>query len=241
MFRPIEMACTILGTLFGAAILYFTMAPYFEWWPVRPSQPPAATVMTVTVIPSYLWWILVGCAGALLGTAWFGYLRSPSIRGLNYFDNRALLSKKFGTLPERFRQTRKVDALFLVGGDYFYNNPRMNDISRLILPDPTSKSFEFFANAVPQVLTGELIREITKTAQVHHIPVRWSKEFLFHTMILADTDKDTGWVHVESVLPYVMRDERSSYTIEKKYWEEATFKAQQFFDKLWENSISPPA
>jgi hypothetical protein len=41
-------------------------------------------------------------------------------------------------------------------------------------------------------------------------------------------------------LPFVPRDERTSYTIEKRYWEETAFKAQQFFDKLWENSISPP-
>jgi hypothetical protein len=44
MSRPIETACAILGTLFGAAILYFTMAPFFEWWPVKPSIVPHGVV-----------------------------------------------------------------------------------------------------------------------------------------------------------------------------------------------------
>ena|ERR1700730_4163225 len=181
--------------------------------------------------------LTVGAAAWAIGRFRKPKLQDKGVEGFHYFPNRKALNNAFGLLGDRFKHTQKVDALFVLGIDFYHSQQNNHAVQRLILPDPESASFAFYIGTVSQSLTGELIREVTALAKKNHARVRWSHEFLSHAMVLADTDRETGWVHIESVLPYLNRERRPSYTIEKKYWEESVLVAQQVFDQLWDASI----
>jgi hypothetical protein len=53
---------------------------------------------------------------------------------------------------------------------------------------------------------------------------------------LVDTDKPTGWVHIEPALPYSIMRLRSIYTIYKRHSEEAVMEMQRIFNELWEEA-----
>jgi hypothetical protein len=67
-----NLVSVVLGTVIGAAILYFTMAPLFEWWPTTSKAPLSGAPITPPseIIPSAILWIFGLLALALIATGW---------------------------------------------------------------------------------------------------------------------------------------------------------------------------
>ncbi len=159
------------------------------------------------------------------------------VAGFHYFPDRMVLNMTFGTLGGRFKDVSQVDAILVVGSDFYHARNNLHVIKRLILPDPESNSFKFYIGSVSQAdAIGALIRDVTKIAKENQTSVKWSSEFIFHTMLLADTDRPTGWVHIESVLPHSHPKLRPSYTVEKRFSADAVYEARDIFNHLWDAS-----
>lgn len=156
------------------------------------------------------------------------------VAGFEFFPNRAELNRVHGTLASRLTKANEVNAIFAVGAKFYDAGERLDVIKRLILPNPDSKSFANYSDNVSQ--RQQAIRRVTEKAKSRDTDVRWSKDFIFHTLVLTDTDKPTGWAHIESVLPNSTTEQRPSYTIYKIRYDAAVSEMRRLFYKIWDES-----
>jgi hypothetical protein len=116
----------------------------------------------------------------------------------------------------------------------------VHTLKRLILPDPESASVKYYFDTLRGVHGRDLIAKMTKRAQDKDIKVRWSKEFIFHAITLADVDDPKGWAYVESALPFCNPADRPGYRVYRHRSEEAVRALRDFFLELWDASDRPP-
>ncbi len=157
--------------------------------------------------------------------------------GFEFYATRQALNIEHPSLGKRLANAnvQSVDAAWPIGQNFYHQKEELHRVKRLLLPRP--EAAEYYAKTVGQSGVGAAIREVTKLALKRpETKVAWCKVFLGASVTLVDTDKPTGWVHVEPTLPYSIMRLRSSYTIYKRHSEEAVMEMQRIFNELWEGA-----
>jgi hypothetical protein len=159
--------------------------------------------------------------------------------GFEFYPDLATLSYSTGTLANRLVGVSSVSAIWVVGQDFFYSGTEVSVVKRLLLPDPKGHAINHALKTTNVAQTVEYIKHTTAAAQRASTKVKWYDDFIYHSVILADTDKPTGWMHVESVLPYSRWDKRPSWTVHKSRSEDAVMEMARIFEEIWDNAKTP--
>jgi hypothetical protein len=157
-----------------------------------------------------------------------------------FFPNRRVLQDfSGGSLGARLETVKSACAIMANGNAFYTNDRNLERIKKLILPNPYASSFKYHMDRTSDEEQSVKVIQSTRIAQKKGVEVRWSEHFLFHSIVLADTDLDSGWVQVDSVLPYSETLSRPSYTIFKKDLNKTVKEAQYIFDALWNDAKKP--
>jgi hypothetical protein len=125
----------------------------------------------------------------------------------------------------------------MVNGLRYYSEAiNTHRVKKLLLPNPDGDALKFHAGTSSHPWQAEEIKGTTQLAKEAGADVRWYDHFIFHSIILADTDKSSGWVQVESVLPYSQASNRPSYTIYRNSSEAAVLEMQRVFNQIWRHA-----
>jgi hypothetical protein len=129
--------------------------------------------------------------------------------------------------------------MWVTGQRFYHSDENTDRIKRLLLPSPESDAFKIQISTGPNREAADQVRQISKAAQAKGAKVRWYNEFFHHSLILADIEKPSGWVHVESVLPYSKTDQRPSRTLHKRTSEKTVLEMNRIFDEIWDDAKVP--
>jgi hypothetical protein len=230
--NAITVVFTVLGALVGAGLLYLAAAQDFGWWPAP--LPPSTPVVPNAQFPALPSWLLAALAIALLLSIW-GHIwwRGPAQARVEFFPTRHDLRERGGTLDKRFKNVESVFAIWVVGQNFFYSGHETRAVKRLLLPNPESQAFKDFVKSGPHPSAVISVREVAVFAKSKGTEVRFYNSFISHSLILADPDKETGWLHVESVLPYSRTEYRPSYTIYKRDFPDTIMETYRIFNEMW--------
>jgi hypothetical protein len=187
-------------------------------------------------------WSILKFTGAPQLARWLLRRRGGVVRsgGFAFFPNRVALTQATGTLANRLAGASSVSALFITGGVFYRAHENHAVIARLLLPHPEGEAYKSFCKTVKSYDSPKVIRDITKLARKAGTRVKWCDPFIFHSIILADTDRSSGWVHIETIFPYSKLERRLSYTMHKPQFEEEIREAQRVFEEIWLNSDDAP-
>lgn len=166
----------------------------------------------------------------------------PNNSGLEFFPDRETLDRQRG-YDKTLGSADNIDAIFATGRKVSVHDvPNIRRIKRVILPNPHSSSFIFYANSLADHpnLANYVISATKEFQDNLNIEVRWLPEMIHHSILIADSDKASGWVHVEIVLPYSKANTRPSFTLQKNHYEGAVNHFAKIFEKMWSNSLPPP-
>lgn len=162
--------------------------------------------------------------------------------GATFFSSREALeqSRNFG---EFLGSAERIDAIYVVGRSFIRDHSdRFRRIRRLILPDPTSASFKFYEQSTGEPNLAEYVVTATQICRTQiGIQVRWCPELIQQSVLIGDSDKRSGWVHAELVMPYSRANARPSITVKKSRFERVVSSYQETFNLLWALSKEPPA
>lgn len=215
---------TIIGAAYaGAAMIFAWFARMTEYgWP--------AAILIGVALASF---VLIAIALGLIAWRYFHRGRGGSVY-CDFFPNRAALQTSHSNLAKRFQGITTVYAMWPVGAKFYDDDENVEVIKKLLLPDPAGDAIKYLSETVERSKTVELIKEATARAKAHGAEVRWCKNFMYHSIILADTHKPDGWMHVESVLPYSKPLRRPSYTVSNQQSAEAVAEMRRVFERIWE-------
>jgi len=210
----------MIGTVVG---WYFNLFPQ----PTQMNAPPS-------------WIFVVAIIGFLLLMSNIAPWIIRVIRGkdVEFFPNRSILQKTHGTISERLKNIDHADAIWVLGQKFYHAAGDTHKVHRLLLPNPGSETLKFLVSTGHNWTKEETLKEITELAKTAGAEVKWYDNFISHSIILADTDKRRGWVHIESVLPYSTNEQRPSYTIYRRSQRKAVEEMQRVFNALWDNSTT---
>jgi hypothetical protein len=145
-----------------------------------------------------------------------------------------------GTLAERLKTASSVNAIWVIGQKFYHAQENLDIIKRLLLPKPTGASFKYHSEVSGHADTINYVINATQTALKHGTKVKWYEPFVFHSINLVDSDKPTGWAHVEMVLPYSKVDQRPSFTVYKQRSEQTVAELQRIFDEIRHKAEDAP-
>jgi hypothetical protein len=160
--------------------------------------------------------------------------------GFEFFPDRNTLNRVHGTLADRFAHVSSVSAIWVVGSKFYHAQTNAGVVKRLLLPNPDGDIIKYHAGTVEHAMTMTLIREATELARTSGAKVRWYDNFIFHSIILADVDEPSGWIHVESVLPYSKPEMRPSYTVYKRQSDAVVRETARIFSEIWDHAKEAP-
>jgi hypothetical protein len=163
-------------------------------------------------------------------------LRSDTL----FFPDRGALHRTHGTLAQRLANVSSVNAIWVVGQKYYHAGEHLGVVTKLLLPDPDGEAVNYYARVSNHPEVVKYIKDATSRAWAAGTKVRWYQPFIFSSIVLADTDKPTGWVHIEIVLPYSRPEKRPSFTITKIRSEETVSETQRVFDRIWDSARDAP-
>jgi hypothetical protein len=233
--RVYKVACDTVMAVCAIIVTYYTI------WP-RTGTPTAAT-SAVSPVSSPPWWIIaIGAIGVLLLITRWGpplvrSLRRPSHRLAEFFPDRlSLQGFSGGSLGARLGSVDTACAIMVNGLDYYSSGINTHCIKKLLLPNPEGDALKSHAAVSSHPGQAEVIKETTQLAKKARAAVRWYDHFIYHSIILADTDKSSGWIQVESVLPYSDTSRRPSYTIFRKSSEAVVLEMQRVFNEIWDHA-----
>jgi hypothetical protein len=159
--------------------------------------------------------------------------------GFQFFPDRPSLHLAHGNLARRFANVSSVDAIWVVGQGFYHAGENLTVVKRLLLPNPDDEGFRYLSNTVGAPLTSDWVKEVTGRAKKSGAKVRWYNNFIFNSIILADVDKPSGWMHIETVLPYSKTTKRPSYTVYKVQSEETVLEMKRIFQEIWDAASDP--
>jgi hypothetical protein len=218
----------VLRFIYAAVSLFLAAwGVYLGLYP-REAQASSVSPLAIIMISLALVMVIVYLVPHIYHAIW-----GPPVE---FFPNRSVLQKAHGTIAERLRSIRHTDALWVLGQKFYHAGDDTHKVRRLLLPNPRSENFKFFTSTGPNWSAENTLKEITELAKKAGAEVRWYDHFISHSIILADTDKWRGWVHIESVFPYSTTDQRPSYTIYRRGQRKAVEEMQRVFNVLWERS-----
>jgi hypothetical protein len=159
--------------------------------------------------------------------------------GFDFFPDRQSLIQKYGKLGARFEGVSSVLALWVIGQQFYDSDENLGLIKKLLLPDPNGEAFKFMVDTGPNRGAPNDLKDATRVAKTKGTKVRWYKHFIHHSIIIADIERPSAWVHVESVFPYSKTNQRPSWTITKERFEKAVSEMHQIFDNIWDSAREP--
>ena len=132
-----------------------------------------------------------------------------------------------------------IDAVFSTGRGFRYERENWRRITRLILPEPTAPSFQFYEGSVSERLADDIENAIEECRK-RHIEVRLSPIFVQQAFMIGDADKPDGWILVEEKLPFMTgHTKRPCFIVEKKAFPGVVSLYKETFEKLWNKSRDP--
>lgn len=155
---------------------------------------------------------------------------------IDFFPDRVSLVKAHGTLADRFKTVDSAYAIWVLGQKFFHANQQIEKLKKLLLPHPDDDGLRHYTKTSPHSTLAHTIKETARLALDRRVDVRWYRGFLCHSIVLADADRPTGWLHVESALPHSNTDHRPSYTVYRQQCPEAVDNMRAVFDKLWDSA-----
>jgi hypothetical protein len=160
--------------------------------------------------------------------------------GATFFSSRAAL-EQHRSFDDLIGSTEAVDAIYVTGRSFIRNDSaRFRRIRRLILPDPRSDSFRFYERSTGEPNLADSVMRATAVCRDDiRIEVRWCQELIQQSILIGDSDKRTGWVHVELAMPYSKANSRPSFTVTKRRFESVVNSYQEAFNRLWDVSYKP--
>lgn len=114
-------------------------------------------------------------------------LRPP----IRFFTNREELNEATGSLNKRLDGIYGADMLLVIGDGFFSGDKNLDKVKRLILPNPDKRDFEAYVKTRPGRANQDRIKDIARQALKAGIDVKYSQDFYFRTMILADAQLDS--------------------------------------------------
>lgn len=204
------------------------LALYFAIYP-QPAQADAA--------PS--WVIAIGVIAVIMLIVRLAPAIMTIIRGqpFVFFSDRTSLQRAHGSLSDRLKNVERASAIWVIGQKFYHDQENTHVIKKLLLPNPDNPAFKFQIDTGPNQSAGVLVRQITELAKKAGAEVRWYDHFISHSIVLADTDKRRGWVHIESVFPHSTTSQRPSYTIYRRSNRRAVLEMQRIFDEMWSQAL----
>lgn len=119
------------------------------------------------------------------------------------------------------------------GGTLF----EMNKKYRIILTDPNSQAIKELGK-VSNVGSGKLeadIRELTNKLIEQNQNVKWFDGFLGSSIIIANPNKENGWVRIESFIPIMASKFRPGIKIYRQGHEQKFLRYRDLYDEIWNN------
>ncbi|MHC2335254.1 hypothetical protein [Bradyrhizobium sp. USDA 4454] len=162
--------------------------------------------------------------------------------GADFFSSRVAL-EQHRSFDDLIGSTEAIDAIYITGRSFIRNDSkRFRRIRRLILPDPRSDSFRFYEQSTGEPNLAESVLRATAVCRDDiKIEVRWCEALVQQSVLIGDSDKSTGWVHVELVAPFSKANSRPSFTVTRRRFENVVNSYQEIFSQLWEASYPPDA
>jgi hypothetical protein len=113
---------------------------------------------------------LMFAAAAVLG-AWRYF--SPSKEGdkaksreAEFFPDRPTLIVAHGKLADRFATVSEVDALWVVGLQFYHARENLGIVKRLLLPDPNGEAIKYHLETYHPRRANQFLKDIEQTAQL---------------------------------------------------------------------------
>lgn len=163
-----------------------------------------------------------------------GFVKAP---GLWFFTYRAALARQTGTLGERLKSVDSADMYLVIGQGFFGAFEHLDKAARVLFPDPDSEPFQKLMISRGMKKDIALVKKYARQARTAGADVKFAKHFIFRSMVLADADKDGGWVHIEEVLPHVEGENRVSYTVFREEHRECVEHYRRLFKELWDEGV----
>jgi hypothetical protein len=138
-------------------------------------------------------------------------------------------------------KANRVDAIVVIGRTlHEHKLDSISKFNRAIFPNPECQSILHYAKTVHEF--GHIrrnIAEATNTLSSQRVKVRWYPHAIHHAILLADTERSSGWVQVESVLPFSIPNLRPGWRAYRSHQEQLVISISHIFEKMWEESAEP--
>ena len=138
---------------------------------------------------------------------WIGRF-SMKLSGIEFFTSRS----EMRPFDDLLSTAKNIDVIAVIGRTlHEHELTHIKNINRVILPHPECESIKHYAKTVGEL--GHLqrnIAEATTSLYSKRIEVKWYPHAIHHAILLVDTERNSGWVQLESVLPFSIPDSRGN-------------------------------
>jgi len=152
-----------------------------------------------------------------------------------FYIDRADLDRR-SPIADKMKRAERIHAMWLTGAKMIQEVEEVTKVDRLLLPDPNSKSVEFFqATSAPEDrrdIANE-IRHTTAQAMKKNVAVRWLREFPGYSLIIFNPQSVDAWVQIEMTLPALHGGRRPSLELRKPQHSTSVDDIKMMFERLW--------
>lgn len=146
-------------------------------------------------------------------------------------------------IAEQIQQARHVDGIWLTGQVVFQLDDAAirGTVRRVILPAPDSPLLQEISRwtTIPYGTADLEVQKSTERAVRLGVEVKWLRDFPGLTLLLADPGDESGYAHLETLLPYTDPGYRPIQRIERTRESVVFDRVVKMFDRLWERAESP--
>ncbi len=157
----------------------------------------------------------------------------------HFFPNRAAMGQ-FRKLGDVLRESESIKMIVVGASAFVEGQLTVGNLKKVIFPHPRSPSLQLYAESIGD---SSLLRGKIETATDYLISkgveVKWYPHMINHAVIIANHDRQSGWVQWESVLPYVPFPSRPSVIVYKPTFEPLISAINDSFDKMFGSSNTP--
>jgi hypothetical protein len=166
----------------------------------------------------------------------------PPVTGLafrNRLSSKGNLDSSPSALRNQFADISNVSAVWPIGERFFEFSENPNILKHLILPNPDNERVIYYFHRIKKDNAGDLIKMTTVRARQLGIEIKWIDWFVLNSMTLADSQKPTGWAHVESVMPSRSRKRRGYFFSNDSAPDQIKI-LNELFWRMWSDAKVPP-
>lgn len=226
-----DIAAEGLGKfLFGGGFVTLVLAAY-DWFLGRSPLEIVGLVFLVLLVWAFFLWLLAKRASINRTSASL----SAQDTGIEFFPTKTKLIQTRPLEDQLARASdRGIDAIFVYGQTVLNLHKNIGRINRLLLPNPYSPSFGHYEKTVNHQMTiAEHLEKAADKYRQNGVQVRFYPHFICYSLMIADPLKETGWVHVEMVMPFSLNSERPSIGVTRKISPEFVEHYAKVFEKMW--------